>query len=68
MSEYTLDEGDKLNPRFGVPCHLTSYTRLHVPSALMMTIDLLPWDIGLVTLFCELKTRPGLALGPLGAP
>ena len=33
------------------------------------TISLvLPWVIKLVTLLCELKTRPGLALGPLGAP
>ena len=27
-----------------------------------------PAAIRLVTLLCELKTRPGLALGPLGAP
>ena len=33
------------------------------------TISLvLPWVIKLVTLRCELETRPGLALGPLGAP
>ena len=33
------------------------------------TISLvLPWVIKLVTLRCELKTRPGLALGPPGAP
>ena len=29
---------------------------------------MLPWDIKLVTLRCKLKSRPGLALGPLGAP
>ena len=29
---------------------------------------ILPWDIKLVTLRCKLKSRPGLALGPLGAP
>ena len=34
-----------------------------------LTISLvLPWVIKLVTLRCELETRPGLALGPLGAP
>ena len=33
------------------------------------TISLvLPWVIKLVTLRFELETRPGLALGPLGAP
>ena len=33
------------------------------------TISLvLPWVIKLVTLRCELETRPGLALGPPGAP
>ena len=33
------------------------------------TISLvLPWVIKLVILRCELETRPGLALGPLGAP
>ena len=29
---------------------------------------ILPWAETLVTLRCKLKSRPGLALGPLGAP
>jgi hypothetical protein len=38
---------------------------MHVYGAIC---NLLPWDIKLVTLRCKLKSRPGLALGPLGAP
>ena len=57
-----------LRPYLTMLTMLTLTITILTVATLIMAYILLPCYKSVVTSRCELKTRPGLALGPLGSP